>query len=283
VRIGDAPALDLTVIGPLREDGAVDLGATAVGFPEPLDVTIEWRYQREVGGPQTFIASSASGQVFAATLPCDDLILRVRAVDMARGLAVERVAPLACEQRERTVAFHLLRDRSGWVTSAGDVVLATSGNQLLVGDDAANVAHRSLMHFPFVLPDGLASITEARVSLSLQSVVGQPYTTLGDLRANAVDFGDAIVAADFNAFPLPGAATLPFDGTTTFGTIEFDVTEAMQDAWAERASRGDRLQLMLRFMQGTDGNGAQDMALFSAQDAPGTLLLPLLWITYQAY
>lgn len=283
VRIGDAPSLDLTVVGPLREDGVVDLGATAVGFPEPLDVTIEWRYQREVGGPQTFFASSASGEVFAATLPCGDLILRVRAVDAARGLSAERVAPLACEARERTVAFHLLRDRSGWVTSAGEVVLATSGNQLRVGDDAANVAHRSLMHFPFVLPEGLASITEARVTLSLQSVVGQPYTTLGDLRANAVDFGDAIVAADFNAFALPGAATLPFDGTTTFGTIEFDVTVAMQDAWAERAARGDRLQLMLRFMQGTDGNGAQDMALFSAQDAPGTLLLPLLWITYQAY
>lgn len=283
VRVGDAPSLDVEVLGPLREEASVDLRASALRFPAPNDVVIEWRFQREVGGPQTFFASSASGHLVRASLPCDDLILRVRANDAARGLSAERVVPLSCERRERTVAFHLLRDRSGWVSNTGQVVLATSGNELRVGDDASNVAYRSLMHFPFTLPDGIDGIVEARVSLSLQSVVGRPYTTLGHLRANAVDFGDGIVPADYTAFPLPGAATLPFDGTTSFGSIEFDVTEAMQDAWAMRSVRGDRLQLMLRFMQGSDGNGAEDMARFAAQDAPGTLLLPLLWVTYRAY
>jgi hypothetical protein len=98
-----------------------------------------------------------------------------------------------------------------------------------------------------------------------------------------VDYGDTLEAADFTPSYLPGAATLPFDGTTTFGALTFDMTTAVQDAWDNRATRGERVQMALQFRNATDDDGVADRATFEAQDQPGTTLLPFIDITFQNY
>ena len=284
VRVGDAPSVAIDHVGTLRNDGSVQLGASARGFVDENDVSIEWRYRVHAGGASTAFATSSSGETFTASLPCDDLIVTALARDASRGLSAEDVVALSCVRQTNTRLFHADRAVSGWVNSNGKMGTAAAGDELYVGDDGLDHGYRSYLTFAWNLPADLAAIDEARVTIFLDSVQGTPYATLNDLRAFHVDYGDTLDTADFTgATYLPGASTLPFDGTTTFGSMTFDVTVAMQDAWANRATRGARLQLVLQFLVLTDGDGQADLATFLAEDAPGTTLLPYVQITYSNY
>ncbi len=281
VRVGDVPSVEIDPLGTLRSDGEVSLGATALGFADPSAVSIEWSYQIGAGSPSVAFATSASGEVFTATVPCDDLILTARAVDADRGLEAKDVAALSCVPASDTRLFHADRTLSGWVNDNGKLGTAVSGDVLLVGDDGFDHGYRSFLTFDWNLPEDLVAIDTAEVTIFLNEVQGTPYSTLNDLRAFHADYGDTLDIGDFTgASYLPGAATLPFDGTSSFGSMTFDVTMAVQDAWANRAVRGDRLQLVLQFSVASDGDGQADLATFLAEDEPGTSRLPYVEITY---
>ncbi|MFO7545848.1 MAG: fibronectin type III domain-containing protein [Trueperaceae bacterium] len=284
VRVGDEPGVEIDHVGTLREDGAIDLGATVAGFVDPGAVSIEWSYQVGAGGSSTVFATSSSGEVFTANLPCDDLIVTAAARDTSRGLEAKDVVPISCARAIETRLFHADRTASGWVNSNGKAGTAASGNVLYVGDDAFDHGYRSFLTFVWNLPSDLAVIEGAQVTIFLDGVEGTPYAVLNELRAFHADYGDTLDAADYVGYtPLPGAATLPFDGSSTFGAMTFDVTAAMQDAWENRVTRGERLQLALQFGAATDGDGQADRATFLAENSPGTTLLPYVEITYRNY
>ena len=283
IREGDVPDVAIDQVGTLREDGALALSATASNFVEPSAVTIEWSYQTSAGGASTQFATSSSGETFTATVPCDDLILHARAVDAGRGLSAEDVATVSCTPATETRRFYIDRTVSGWVNDNGKAGTAAQNSILLVGDGGFDEAYVSLLTFPWVLPAGLLSIEKAEVTVSLSQVEGAPYSGLNALKAYQVDYGASLDIGDFNPSFLPGAATLPFDGSTTFGTMNFDMTTAMQDAWANRGTRGDRLQLELKFGLSTDNDGQADRITLDAQDRVGTTLLPFVDITFRNY
>ena len=283
IREGDVPSVTIDSVGTLRENGSLTVRASVHDFVAPADVTIEWSYQTTAGGASTSMGTSTSGQDLTTTVPCDDLILRARGVDASRGLEAEDVATVSCQPQFETRSFHIDRDLSGWVNDNGKFGTAAQGSVLYAGDDALDHAYRSMLTFPFNLPAGLVAITKAEVTVDLQTVEGDPYSGLLDLRAYQVDYGAGLDAGDFTPSYLPGAATLPFDGTTTFGALKFDMTTAVQDAWSNRATRGDQVQLALQFRTATDSDGVADRATFEAQDQPGTTLLPFVDITFQNY
>ncbi len=283
IRVGDVPSVAIDSIGTLREDGSLTIRATASDFVSIADVSIEWSYQTSPSGPSTSMGTTSSGQALSTTVPCDDLLVTAHATDAGRGLEAEDVAAVSCQPQFETRRFHIDRDLSGWVNDNGKAGAASQGSVLYAGDDALDHGYRSMLTFPWNLPSGLVAITKAEVTVNLKTVEGDPYSGLLDLRAFQVDYGDTLEAADFTPSYLPGAATLPFDGTTTFGTLNFDMTMAVQDAWANRATRGDRVQLALQFRNATDNDATADRATFEAQDQPGTTLLPFIDITFQNY
>lgn len=97
VREGDAPLVTIDTVGTLRNDGKLELGATAQNFPDLADVVVHWSYQLTLDSPTVALGTSPSGVVFTATgLPCDDLLVTAQATDAGRGRPLRRAARPAC-------------------------------------------------------------------------------------------------------------------------------------------------------------------------------------------
>ncbi|MBX3144228.1 MAG: fibronectin type III domain-containing protein [Trueperaceae bacterium] len=282
IRSADEPSVEIDLVGVLRQDGDVELRATAADFVDPAEVSIEWSYQLVAGGASTDFGSSASAETFTANLPCADLLVTARATDSSRGLSAHDVAAVSCAPQVETRGFHADRDLSGWVNSNGKVGSASFGDVLLVGDDAFDHGYRSYLTFDWNLPQDLASIEEATVTFFVDSVTGD-INQLGNLRAVHADYGDTLDAGDYTGFtPLPVLLDVPIE-SDEFGSFSFDVTAAMREAWDDRASRGERLQLVLYFSVDSDDDGLADQVTILAEDEPGTTLLPLVTIEYRNY
>lgn len=283
IRTADQPSVEIDLVGVLREDGNVDLRATAADFVDLADVSIEWSYQLGAGGASTVFASSASAETFTANLPCADLLVTARATDSSRGLSTQDVEAVSCAAQVDTRGFHADRDLSGWVNSNSKVGAASFGDVLLIGDDAFDHGYRSYLTFDWNLPEDLVSIEEATVTFFVDSVTGD-INQLGDLRAVHADYGDTLDASDYTGFtPLPVLLDVPLGSEDEFGSFSFDVTAAMQEAWDDRAVRGERLQLVLYFGAASDNDGLADQVTILAEDQPGTTLLPLVTIEYRNY
>jgi len=283
IRTADAPSVEIDLVGVLREDGNADLRAIAADFVDLGDVSIEWSYQLGAGGTSTIFASSASAETFTANLPCADLLVTARATDSTRGLSAHDVAAVSCAAQVEMRGFHADRDLSGWVNSNGKVGAASFGDVLLIGDDAFDHGYRSYLNFGWNLPEDLVSIEEATVTFFVDSVTGD-INQLGDLKAVLADYGDTLDASDYTGFtPLPVLLDVPLGSEDEFGSFSFDVTAAMQEAWDDRAVRGERLQLVLYFGTASDGDGLADQVTILAEDQPGTTLLPMVTIEYRNY
>ncbi len=154
-------------------------------------------------------------------------------------------------------------------------------NGIGVGDNDRFARRRSVRGFVSFdlggLPPG-ARITSATLRVYQTSTVGSPYTKLGDIRADHVDYGGAL---DYGEF------TTPFLGSSTVGVIsrdaslgwkELDVTDrVIADLEAGRT----RSQYRLRFLPLYSGDATNDWALFEdGEMSQGTSNAPLLAVEF---
>jgi hypothetical protein len=163
-----------------------------------------------------------------------------------------------------------------------DLTLVSDGSPgasgLAVGDTAANLTLRTGLRFgifPF-LPVN-ATIDSAQLQLRQTAIAGVPYTALGSVLVDRVDFGLTLSASDFSPTVLTtNIGTL--SNSTTLVVKELDVTAAVQADHAANALTSD---FLLRFTSVGNVNATADTAVFEDQENTfATGVTPLLVVTY---
>lgn len=183
------------------------------------------------------------------------------------------------------VAVTLVSDssRDGYLgyVSASASEIRNLVNSIGVGDNDGYVARRSIRGFVSfdlrALPAG-ARVLTATLQVYQTTVVGSPYATLGEIRADHVDYGDAL---DYDEFGIP------FLGSSTAGIIASDASlgwktlDVTARVATDLADGRTRSQYRLRFGIRYDDDAVNDWALFEDGDmSQGTTNPPLLAIEY---
>lgn len=111
-----------------------------------------------------------------------------------------------------------------------------------------------------MLPTG-ATLEAALLSGVQEATAGSPYTKLGNLKAQHVNFAQ-FDANTFAATPL-GNVIGDFSTSLTVETKTIGVTAQVVDDYANSAARGGRSQYRLEFPLGTNNDGVRDFAYFT--------------------
>lgn len=168
----------------------------------------------------------------------------------------------------------------GFVTSAGSAVAAGGGP--FVGDldaSTAGLVGRTFYSFDLsALPAG-ATITGATLRVQAAVLQGAPFTTLGVVALDHVDYGTSLDAGDFALAALsPTTPTLL--STPTLTLVALDVTAFVQ---ADRSAARPRVQFRLRFSPfGSDNDAANDYVSFTDTEVSNVAggIPPSLEVTY---
>lgn len=167
--------------------------------------------------------------------------------------------------------------RDGWVDLHG-VWSADGANSGGLGDSTFGFsARRQFFSFDFGSLPADATILSAVLRLYQEEVAGSPYSTLGAVIADHLDYGDL----DGFDYDLPAllenVGTLSSDAAIGWRTL--DLSSAVR---ADLSSGRPRTQVRLRWsLQDSDGDFEADQARFTdAEDALRTGHSPALVITY---
>ncbi len=159
--------------------------------------------------------------------------------------------------RRMTTALEIDPALTRHVSAAGTV--AAEGDDLRVGDTAANLATRGLISFDLAPLPATASIIESATLATRQiDTFGNPYTIDPQIYAYHVVFADLV--GGFSVAPM--SAVGPFAQYQEV-VIEKDVTTKVADDLAYRADRGQRSQYRLQFDSDDNNDSNLDYALFS--------------------
>jgi len=170
-------------------------------------------------------------------------------------------------------------DLDGYVFDFGRV--DTDGRDLGAGDGPNGETARAFFSFDLseLNPDPV-EVVSARLLFKVRRITGNPANNLGPLLVEHVHYGSHL---DENAFDLDVLSprqpcslsnlTGPWLGCWKGVEVQDDVAK-----WLER---GGRSQFRLRFTRDTDGNGAEDSAMFYSGNATGSEQ-PLLEVVYYA-
>lgn len=140
----------------------------------------------------------------------------------------------------------------------GTVISPASGG---VGDsNFSNTFFRMFASFQLpTLPTG-ATVEHAQLLGTQESVTGTPYSKLGALKAQHVNFA-GFDANTFSATPIASIGEYSVD--PTLATKMIDVTSRVVDDYANAAARGGRSQYRLEYPGGTNNDGVRDIAFFT--------------------
>jgi pSer/pThr/pTyr-binding forkhead associated (FHA) protein len=167
------------------------------------------------------------------------------------------------------------RSNDGRGSAKADIFVGNSELSETVGE----VVWRGFMSFDVSsIPNG-AVVESVGLRFYQAKVGGDPYTKLGRLILDHVDYGSSLDDSAFDTPALDSAILAPqpsLDAWYAFGSPLFD-------DWLEKdlAAGRTRFQLRLRWEQETDGDGREDYAgIESADDFFGTGNAPELTVTY---
>jgi hypothetical protein len=176
-----------------------------------------------------------------------------------------------------TTSFTGEADRDGTVTNSGFV--STSDTTFLVGDGAANQALRGFLSFDltFIFGDAV-TIERATLSFYKTGFRGSPYTALEDCtpsctvvgaktNLNHVSYGDTLTAEDFSTPSLGDLGGVDDRFKPVSGSLSAEVTSAVRDDFANRATRGNRSQYRLSFPITTNSDGVEDDVSFNTANS----------------
>jgi hypothetical protein len=180
-----------------------------------------------------------------------------------------------------TLEINSVSSLDGWVESDGSASSDRGGP--LTGDfeqDNPGVGYRQFFSFSLAdIPEG-AEILSSLLELYQTNAYGSPFSDLGSVVVDHVDYGATLDGTDYDMPALtPGIGTLSDNATEEYKTL--DVTAYVQTDCA--ASR-DYSQYRVRFsLQDNDDDGARDSVSFTdAEDSCcNTGNLPRLVVEYE--
>ena len=188
-------------------------------------------------------------------------------------LTVLLIIALACLSiAATTVTLNSTPGVDGFVTSSGSVLTIT---QTIVGDTYVNTGCRGFVSFNIMsIPPG-STIISAALRMYQEGVNGTPYTNLGSISVDHVDYGPNLDAADYDQAALQeNIGILSNNATLEFKTL--DVTARLQDDMDHGRTRS---QYRLLFPTETDNDGVEDATFFTSANVGDNT--PELVVTYQ--
>jgi hypothetical protein len=293
-QVQPSPVLEIvTPEGSYQQGDTLDFRADLTGLADPSGIDIAWTATDAEDQPVSLPFTTASGATESyADVPCSDLLIRAEAT-LPGGATVADIQSVSCVPPVETFVYDVNRTLSGIVTSDGRALDGDDVVEILVGDDATGNELHGLLHFDLpTLPEDLVEIVSATLVLPFQPASGTPFSDFGELEIVHVDYGDSLDAANYRGVPtdtslLPGFASTT---DTDFGTTEIDVTLAVENAWANRDTRGRKVQFMpyVDNVVTADGDpqdddGVADHYRIRFEDRPGTTLLPSIEIEFRNY
>ncbi len=173
---------------------------------------------------------------------------------------------------QTTVTLNSTQGVDGFVTSGGSVLTNT---QTAVGDTAVNTGVRGFVSFDIgSIPPG-RTILSATLRMFQEAVNGTPYTDLGNIKVDHIDYGPTLDGADYSLPALEDdIGTISENATLEFKTL--NVTESLQDDMDHGRTRS---QYRLLFPTQTDNDSVEDAAFFTSANIGGHT--PELGIIYE--
>lgn len=200
--------------------------------------------------------------------------LRVLGVEILTALLV--VLLTACggdgDSYPTGVTLNSTQGVDGFITSSGSVLTWT---QAMVGDTFVDTGVRGFLSFDISsIPPG-SNIISATLRNYQEAVLGTPYTDLGNIIVDHLDYGANLDAADYNLAALQdNIGTLSNNASIEFKTL--DVTARLQDDINNGRARS---QYRMLFPTPTDNDSIEDAAFFTSANIGGNT--PELVVTYQ--
>lgn len=142
-----------------------------------------------------------------------------------------------------------------------------------------NRVARQFFSFAFVGLPASGQLVSATIRLNQQVVSGTPFTGLGSVLLEHVDYGATLNSSDFGISPLPGGA-LVLASDASLGVKELDVTTFVA---SDLAAGRTRSQFRLRFsLMDTDSDSSDDLVQYTDTEnsITGTGVPPQLVLTF---
>lgn len=146
---------------------------------------------------------------------------------------------------------------TAYITSGGSIISA--GAQIMVGDTSVNTGVRGFLSFDIsTIPSG-SNIVSATLRAYQEAVNGTPYTDLGNVIVDHLDYGATLDAGDYNIAALQGnVGTLSNNTVFEFKTL--DVASIVQNDITMSRTRS---QYRMLFPANTDSDGVEDATFFT--------------------
>jgi hypothetical protein len=194
--------------------------------------------------------------------------------------------------RSATATLYAVAGMDGWITyNPGSGTYSLTTADLVAGDGSSGQYYRAFLGFSLsTIPATATAITSATLYVYQSSVQGTPYTSLGSLLAQSVDYGTSLTTADFSTPTLTylgrckpaGVCTDQYTLATSFTSAWYtsvSVTGKVGRDLAARTTRGNRCQFRLRFATDADGDAVYDwVRLYAAESSANK---PFLSVTYE--
>lgn len=177
-----------------------------------------------------------------------------------------------------TVQMASTPSESGHAWSTGGVSKSTTG-QLIVGDSLFNNTAHGFLRFSLALVPAGAKITEARLVMGQESIVGSPYADVGPtMRVDHVN-----MLANFDSLDMTAPIVIQPLGVLSTDSLleakEVDVKSAVQVAVDNAFTDVD---FRIRMDIATNGDNGSDWArLNNENDDGGSGIRPTLIVTYE--
>lgn len=147
-----------------------------------------------------------------------------------------------------------------------------------VGDTSTNLSVRSFFDFTLAgLPDEAHQVTGATLYLYFIGPVGAP-SSLGSLDLEHLDYGPSLTSSDYG---LTALSSSPWSVAFAAGFHPVSVTSSVQNDFANRVSRGNRVQFRLRFNTEVTVDGASDGLLLSTTEWGTASQRPYLVVSFE--
>lgn len=162
----------------------------------------------------------------------------------------------------------------GDVWSDGTV---TDDGSVFTGDDSDNTYARGLFGFDVSSIQGRTIVSATLRIYQSDTPTGTPYTSLGSIVVDHVNFGSSMDSSDLTG----GTLTSNIGTISNNTTLEWKTLDVASYVQADLTAGRTSSQYRTRFTTNTDSDGGQDMAFFEdAENTDGTGNTPQLVITY---
>ena len=243
-----------TANGDIAPTRTISGAATTFNFPTDVfvDMANDKLYVANLDGNSILVfnnASTASGNVGP------DRTITLPAGTFPIGVFVD-LTPMVLPSQ---AALDGVAQSDGVANAAGDCPFIGDFEQVFPGD-----GFRQFYSFDISMIPPTAKVVSATLRLFQANVVGQPYTDLGNVIADHVNYGPSLDGGDYNG----GTITSNIGTLSTNATIEYKTLDVTSRVQSDVATGQVRTQYRLRFTTDFNNDGNNDLVFFS--DAEGS-------------